>query len=299
MKILLFGKNGQLGWELQRSLTPIGNVIALERNSVNNFEGLCGDLTNLNGLKETIRRIKPAVIVNAAAYTAVDQAETELDLSNLINSQAPLLLAQEALKLDALLVHYSTDYVFDGLKNGTWNEGDSPNPINQYGKSKLAGEIAIQLSGCKHLIFRTSWVYGLRGNNFTKTILKLSQVNRSLNMIADQHGAPTGADLIADCTAHAILETLIHSKYEGLYHLVASGETTWFNYAKFIINELNALDIELMIKELLPITTSEYHTPAMRPLNSKLDTKKFISTFGLNLPHWQDGVRRLLLEIKS
>lgn len=299
MKILILGKNGQVGWELQRSLAPLGCLISLGRNSSDNPDTLCGDLLDLQGLKQTIHKVKPDIIVNAAAYTAVDKAESEYEISDIINCKAPALLAQEALKLDALLVHYSTDYVFDGTKKGFWTERDKPNPLNQYGKSKLAGEIAIRSNNCKHLIFRTSWVYGVLGNNFAKTILKLAKEKTSLSVISDQHGIPTGADIIADCTAHAIIQTLKDPEKQGLYHLVSGGETTWFDYANFIINQAEKLDIDMMIKRLTPVTTSEYKTAAMRPLNSKLDSSKVTNTFGFNLPDWQDGVGRLLVEINS
>lgn len=294
MKILLLGKNGQLGWELQRSLAPLGEVIALDRL---NQSGLCGDLTSLNGLRTTIATLQPDVIVNAAAYTAVDKAENELELAQLINTQAPKVLAQEASKIGAWLVHYSTDYVFDGSGNEPWNENDKAEPLNQYGKSKLAGEQAIQDSECKYLIFRTSWVYGSKGNNFAKTMLRLATDRKTLDVIDDQVGAPTSAALLADCTAHALRQAVNDSNVAGLYHLAASGQTTWYNYAKFVIEQVQSGGRELVVTEINPISTSEYPTPATRPHNSKLDTDKFCTTFGLTLPKWQQGVTRMLNEI--
>lgn len=294
MKILLLGKNGQLGWELQRSLALLGEVIALDRL---NRSGLCGDLTNLNGLRTTIATLQPDVIVNAAAYTAVDKAESEPELAQLINIQAPKVLAQEASKIGAWLVHYSTDYVFDGSDNEPWNESDEPEPLNQYGKSKLAGEQAIQDSECKYLIFRTSWVYGSKGNNFAKTMLRLATDRKTLDVIDDQVGAPTSAALLADCTAHALRQAVNDSNVAGLYHLAASGQTTWYNYAKFVIEQVQSSGRELAVTEINPISTSEYPTPAKRPHNSKLNTDKFCTTFGLTLPEWQQGVNRMLDEI--
>lgn len=294
MKILLLGKSGQLGWELQRSLAPLGEVIALNRL---NQDGLCGDLTNLNGLRTTIATLQPDVIVNAAAYTAVDKAENELELVQLINVQAPKVLAQEASKIGAWLIHYSTDYVFDGSGNEPWNENDKAEPLNQYGKSKLAGEQAIQDSRCKYLIFRTSWVYGSKGNNFAKTMLRLATDRKTLDVIDDQVGAPTSAALLADCTAHALRQAVNEPNVSGLYHLAASGQTTWYNYAKFVIKQVQSGGRELAVAEINPISTSEYPTPATRPHNSKLNTDKFYTTFGLMLPEWQQGVVRMLDEI--
>lgn len=294
MKILLLGKSGQLGWELQRSLAPLGEVIALDRL---NQDGLCGDLTNLNGLRTTIATLQPDVIVNAAAYTAVDKAENELELVQLTNIQAPKVLAQEASKIGAWLIHYSTDYVFDGSGNEPWNENDKAEPLNQYGKSKLAGEQAIQDSRCKYLIFRTSWVYGSKGNNFAKTMLRLATDRKTLDVIDDQVGAPTSAALLADCTAHALRQAVNEPNVSGLYHLAASGQTTWYNYAKFVIKQVQSGGRELAVAEINPISTLEYPTPATRPHNSKLNTDKFCTTFGLTLPEWQQGVVRMLDEI--
>ena len=294
MNILLLGKNGQLGWELQRSLSILGKLTALDRLGQN---GLCGDITDLEGLRNTIVTLKPDIIVNAAAYTAVDQAESEPKLTQLINTQAPELLAQEAAKTGAWLVHYSTDYVFDGSGNKPWYESDDSEPLNQYGKSKLAGEQAIQNSGCKYLIFRTSWVYGSKGNNFAKTMLRLANERQTLSVINDQVGAPTSAALLADCSAHALLQAIQKPELTGLYHLVASGQTTWYEYAKFVIEHTRNIGKELVVTEINAFSTLDYPTPAKRPYNSRLNTVKFCNSFGLVLPEWQQGVIRMLDEI--
>ena len=299
MKILLLGKNGQLGWELQRSLAPLGKLIALDRLSQQTISLLCGDLTDLDGLRQTITSLKPDVIVNAAAYTAVDKAESEPQLAQLTNAQAPKLLAEEAKRIDALLVHYSTDYVFNGKGKAPWQETDEPDPVNQYGQSKLDGEQAIQASGCKHLIFRTSWVYSNRGNNFAKTMLRLASERQSLSIIDDQVGAPTGAALLADCTAHAIYQSVRNPQLLGLYHLSASGQTTWYEYANLVIEHAKTIGKELAVNEVIPINTSDYPTPATRPHNSRLDTSKFCKNFNLVLPRWQDGVIRMLGETNN
>ena len=294
MRILLLGKNGQLGWELQRSLSVLGELTALDRLGQ---DRLCGDLSDLNGLRTTIATLKPDVIVNAAAYTAVDQAESEPKLAHLINAQAPELLAQEAAKVGAWLVHYSTDYVFNGCGNESWSEGDDSEPLNQYGKGKLAGEQAIQNSGCQHLIFRTSWVYSSKGNNFAKTMLRLASTRQTLSVINDQVGAPTSAALLADCTAHALLKAIRNPELAGLYHLAAGGQTTWYEYAKFVIEQAQIAGKELLVTEIKPIGTLDYPTPAKRPYNSRLSTAKFRDSFDLVLPKWQQGVIRMLDEI--
>lgn len=296
MKILLLGKNGQLGWELQRSLAYIGELLVLDRSGQQDF---CGDLSDLEGLRTTVANFKPNVIVNAAAYTAVDKAESELGLAQLVNVNAPQVLAQEALKINALLVHYSTDYVFDGKGSDFWNENDTPLPINEYGKSKLAGEQAIQASGCQYLIFRTSWVYGSKGNNFAKTMLRLASEHQILSVIDDQFGAPTSAALLADCTAHAIFQTFRNPRLVGLYHLAARGATTWYDYASLVIENAKARGQALAVAEIKPITSSDYPTPAKRPHNSRLNTIKFCDNFELVLPEWQHGVIRMLDEIND
>ena len=294
MKILLLGKNGQVGWELQRSLAPLGELIALDRKTVN---GLSGDLSDLEALRTTIRQIKPDVIVNAAAYNAVDKAESEPDLAHLLNGEAIQVMAEEAQVLGAWLIHYSTDYVFSGQGQAPWRETDAAAPINSYGVSKLAGERAIQASGCKYLIFRTSWVYSVRGQNFAKTMLRLAKERESLNVIADQIGAPTGADLIADVTALALYRIIDQPGLSGLYHLAAGGEVSWYDYARDVIGFARDVGEELAVSTVNPIDTTAYSTPARRPLNSRLNTQKLRDTFSLHLPDWQSGVIRMLREV--
>ncbi len=294
MKILLLGKNGQVGWELQRSLSVLGEVIALDRHSTP-----CGDLSQPERLAQTVRELRPDVIVNAAAHTAVDKAESEVDLARTLNATAPAALAQAAAQTGAWLVHYSTDYVFDGGGNTPRQEGDATGPLGVYGQTKLEGELAIAASGCKHLIFRTSWVYAARGGNFAKTMLRLAQERERLTVIEDQHGAPTGADLIADVTAHAIRSAQHKPELAGLYHLVAGGETSWHGYASHVIARARQLrpDLDWKVREISPVDTSAFPTPAQRPLNSRLNTSKLQQSFALNLPDWQQGVNRLLTEI--
>ena len=294
MKILLLGKNGQVGWELQRSLVPLGELIALDRAGK---DGLCGDLTDLEGLRRTVSIVKPNIIINAAAYTAVDNAENDKVNTNIVNAQAPRVLAEEALKVGAWLVHYSTDYVFDGSGNNAWEEKDESNPLSEYGRSKLAGEQAIENSGCKYLIFRTSWVFGSRGKNFAKTMLYLATERQTLSVINDQVGAPTSAALLADCTAHALLKAIRNPELAGLYHLAASGQTTWYEYANLVIEHARNIGKELLVTEIKPIGTLDYPTPAKRPYNSRLSTTKFRDSFDLVLPKWQQGVIRMLDEI--
>ncbi|WP_131782181.1 dTDP-4-dehydrorhamnose reductase [Legionella gresilensis] len=292
MKILLFGKSGQLGWELRRSLMPLGELIALDRHSelVANFE-------DLTGLATTIRFIKPDIIVNAVAYTAVDKAESEQHLATLINAQATATLAQESAKLGSLLVHYSTDYVFDGSGTISWQETDKTNPLNFYGMTKLQGEQEVINSGCRYLILRTSWVYGTYGKNFIKTILRLGQEKETLKIIDDQIGAPTGTELLADVTAHILKAISLNPNLTGLYHLTASGNTSWHGFAQFILDEAKKLGKALKIQDLLPIPSKEYATPALRPLNSRLNTHKLQETFSVYLPSWQPGVARAVREI--
>ncbi|NNA56604.1 MULTISPECIES: dTDP-4-dehydrorhamnose reductase [Pseudomonas] len=294
MKILLLGKNGQVGWELQRSLAPLGELVALDRHPV---DGLSGDLSDLDALRATIRKVRPDVIVNAAAYTAVDKAESETELADRVNGEASRVMAQEAASLDAWLIHYSTDYVFSGEGSTPWQECDVVAPVNHYGASKLAGEQAIAASGCRHLIFRTSWVYGARGNNFAKTMLRLAKDRESLGVIADQIGAPTGADLIADVTALAIQQAMHRPALSGLYHLAAAGEVSWHGYASLVIDFAKAHGEELAVTAVNPIDTTAYPTPARRPLNSRLNTQKLRDNFSLHLPDWQSGVTRMLMEV--
>jgi dTDP-4-dehydrorhamnose reductase len=293
MKILLLGKNGQVGWELQRSLAPLGELIALDRHP---SDGMCGDLSDLNGLRATIRQVRPDVIVNAAAYTAVDKAESEKELSDRVNGQACQLLAEEAVSSGAWLIHYSTDYVFSGNGSMAWQETDSVAPVNQYGASKLIGEQAIIASGCTYLIFRTSWVYGASGNNFAKTMLRLARECESLSVIDDQIGAPTGADLIADVTALAIQQVMQRPDLSGLYHLTAGGEVSWHGYASYVIAFAIANGEQLAVTAINPVETTAYPTPARRPLNSRLSTRKLCDSFSLLLPNWQNGVTRMLRE---
>lgn len=294
MKILLLGKNGQVGWELQRALAPLGDLIALDRHVV---DGLCGDLANLDSLRAAIRQVKPDVIVNAAAYTAVDRAESETELADRVNGQASRVMAEEVAALDAWLVHYSTDYVFSGQGQTPWEVTDAVAPVNHYGATKLAGEQAIVASGCKHLIFRTSWVYGARGNNFAKTMLRLAKDRETLSVIADQIGAPTGADLIADVTALAIQKVMLNPELAGLYHLAASGEVSWHGYACHVIDFARSHGEELAVTAVNPIDTTAYPTPARRPLNSRLNSQKLRDNFSLHLPDWQSGVTRMLMEV--
>lgn len=294
MKILLLGKNGQVGWELQRALAPLGGLVALDRAGT---DGLRGDLENLDDLAHTVRQLVPDVIVNAAAYTAVDKAEIDIARAERINAEAPGVLAAAAAEVSALLVHYSTDYVFDGSGNKPWREDAPTGPLSVYGRTKLVGEDAIRASGCRHLIFRTSWVHAARGGNFARTMLRLAAERERLTVIADQIGAPTGADLIADVSAHAIRATLAAPERCGTYHLVADGETSWHGYARFVIETARELGVALKVDEIAAIATRDYPTAAARPLNSRLDTQRLRSAFGLHLPDWRDGVARMLREI--
>ncbi len=303
MKILLLGRGGQVGWELQRSLSVLGEVIALDFDPAHNPSGLCGDFTDLAGLAETVRRVQPQIIVNAAAHTAVDKAQSEPELAELINAKAPAVLAQAATQLGAWLVHYSTDYVFDGSGNTPWFESDATAPLSVYGRTKLAGEQAVA-STPKHLIFRTSWVYAARGGNFAKTMLRLAGERDALTVIDDQVGAPTSAELLADVTAHALRAAMANpdnTDLAGLYHCVAAGETTWYGYCRYVLSQAQALGWTLKAgpAQVSPTSTASYPTPAQRPLNSRLDTTKLQQAFGLTLPHWQQGVARMLTEISG
>ena len=294
MKILLFGANGQVGWELQRSLAAIGEIVAPERHGT----ALCGDLANLQGLAATVQLVRPNIIVNAAAHTAIDRAESEPELARTINTLAPGVLASEAAALGALLVHYSTDYVFDGSGSQPWLETDASGPINVYGQTKLEGERLVQSACPNHLIFRTSWVYAARGGNFAETILRLAQERERLSVIDDQFGAPTGAELIADVTTHALRQVLRCPSDAGLYHLAAAGETSWHGYAKYVLGHVNTgyPAIKIVAKFVDPVPSSAFPTAARRPHNSRLDTGKLQTIFGLMLPHWQQGVARMLTE---
>ena len=295
MKILLLGCQGQVGWELQRSLAVLGQVVALARDS----QDLCGDMAQPERMAATVQALRPDVIVNAAAHTAVDRAEGEPDLARLLNATTPGVLAREAQAINALLVHYSTDYVFDGSGTAARDEQAPTAPVSVYGQTKLEGEQQIQASGCRHLIFRTSWVYAARGGNFAKTMLRLAQERETLSVVNDQFGAPTGADLLADVTAHAIRHVAQHPQHLGLYHCVAAGETTWHAYAQWVVETARQLqpELALRVRAIEPVARDAFPTAARRPHNSRLDTTKLQTQLGLRLPHWQQGVRRMLQEI--
>ncbi len=297
MKILLFGKNGQVGWELQRSLAALGELVALSSAD----RDFCGDLSDLTGIAQTVRAVAPDIIVNAAAYTAVDKAESEPELARTLNADAPAVLAQEAKKIGAWLVQYSTDYVFNGAGDSPHTETDATDPINRYGQTKLEGEQNIQAAGCAHLIFRTSWVYAARGHNFIKTILRVAQQRDKLVVVNDQIGSPTGAELIADVTACALLSLRHEPEVSGLYHLTASGYASWYDFAKLILEQAEHTDLPLKARavNIEPITSNNYPLPARRPLNSRLGTDKLEHTFGLQLPAWQLGASRAINEIVS
>ncbi|OSZ71820.1 dTDP-4-dehydrorhamnose reductase [Hydrogenophaga sp. IBVHS1] len=291
MKILLLGKDGQVGWELQRSLAPLGELVALDRRDA--------DLSQPDQLRETVLRLRPAVVVNAAAYTAVDKAESEPELAHAVNALAPGVLAVAADEVGALMVHFSTDYVFDGSGDTPRSETATTGPLSVYGQTKLEGEQRIQAACARHLILRTSWVHAARGGNFARTMLRLAKEREELKVIDDQIGAPTGADLIADLTAHAIRQAVRDPACLGTCHLAAAGETSWHGYARFVLETARELQPELTLRarEVLPIPTSAYPTAARRPLNSRLDTTRLRQTFGLSLPRWETGVRRMLAEI--
>ncbi|MFO1336662.1 MAG: dTDP-4-dehydrorhamnose reductase [Burkholderiaceae bacterium] len=295
MKILLFGKGGQVGWELQRALAPLGELVAVDFDSTE----LHGDFSRPEALAATVQAVRPAVVVNAAAHTAVDKAESEPEVARALNATAPGVIAREAAALGATLVHYSTDYVFDGSGQAPRAEDAATGPLSVYGRTKLEGEQLVQASGCRHLTLRTSWVYAARGGNFAKTMLRLAGEREQLNVIDDQIGAPTGAELLADATAHALRAMAQNPDLGGLYHLVAGGETSWHGYARLVIEWARAhgQPVRVAADQVLPIPTSAYPTPATRPLNSRLDTAKFQRDFGLRLPDWQAGVTRMLREV--
>ncbi|MCE1162933.1 MAG: dTDP-4-dehydrorhamnose reductase [Thiomonas sp.] len=296
-RLLLLGADGQVGWELRRSLLPLGTVLPMTRAQA--------DLSDLTGLKALLDRERPDVVVNAAAYTAVDKAETEPELAQRINADAPQGLADYAARTGAWLVHYSTDYVFDGTKPAPYTESDAPKPQSVYGRSKLAGEQAIAASGCRHLMLRTSWVFAARGGNFAKTMLRLAAERDSLRVVADQIGAPTSAELIADTTAlmlHRLQsDAALAQRASGLYHLTAQGSTSWHGYAQFVIHQ--ALERGLVLRcapgAVQPTATADYPLPAPRPANSRLDCGKLQSTFGLTLPPWPIQVQRLIDELPN
>ena len=294
MKILLTGKNGQVGFELQRALAPLGTLVAVGRSEC--------DLADAEALRRLVRAVRPGIIVNPAAYTAVDKAESDPETAFAINGIAPGVLGEEAARLDALVVHYSTDYVFDGAKQTSYTEDDIPNPQSVYGKSKLAGDQALLQSTKNAIIFRTSWVFGAYGNNFVKTMLRLATERESLTVVADQFGAPTSAALIADVTAQILRRYLQAGRKDfpfGLYNLAASGETNWCDFARTVIGTALAAGRPLALRpeDVLPISTDQYPLPAPRPANSRLDTHKIQETFGLHLPMWQEGLKHVLQQI--
>jgi dTDP-4-dehydrorhamnose reductase len=295
LKILLLGKNGQVGWELQRSLAPLGDIVALDRNDAL----LCGDLENIDGLVATVRNVSPDVIVNAAAYTAVDKAETQEALAAAVNGAAPAALAREAAASGALFVHYSTDYVFDGSGSSFWQEDDPTGPLNVYGRTKLEGENGIRASGCRHLILRSGWVYASRGRNFLRTMITLAAERDSLQVVDDQHGAPTSAELLADVTALALRTAMRRTGLFGTYHVAASGETTWHGYARHAIEFARAAGCPIRVPAaaIRPVPSSGFGAAAQRPHNSRLATGKIRERFGLVLPDWRTGVHRALTEI--
>ena len=284
MKILLLGKDGQVGWELQRALACLGQLHALGR--------LEADLGDADRLRACVRAIEPDVIVNAAAWTAVDRAESEEAAAHAINARAPAVLAEEAARLGSWLVHYSTDYVFDGLRQGAYTEDDPMSPLSAYGRSKVAGEAAIRASGARHLILRTGWVYG-RGANFARTILRLAREREQLQVVADQFGAPTGADLLAYATALA-LHRLDRDALSGTYHVAAGGRTSWHAYARHVVEQALAQGAPLRAtpETILPTASADWPTPAARPANGTLDSSKFRAAFGLALPDWRHHLNR-------
>ena len=294
MRILLTGKNGQVGFELQRALAPLGEVVAVDMHDC--------DLSSPDAIRRLVAEVAPQVIINPAAYTAVDKAESEPQLALAVNGMAPGVLGEEAARLGALLIHYSTDYVFDGAGQGSYTETDAPNPQSVYGQTKLAGEQALQASGADHLIFRTSWVFGAHGANFAKTMLRLAAERDGLKIVADQFGAPTSAALLADVTAQILgcyqREGRVGFPF-GLYHLVAGGCTTWHEYAQTVVRAAQAAGkpLKLTAADILPITTADYPLPAPRPANSRLDTSRLRQTFGLELPAWQNGLDHVLQQI--
>ena len=306
MKILLLGCQGQVGWELQRSLAPLGEVLALGRHAAQNPQGLHGDLADPEALVRTVQAVGPQVIVNAAAYTAVDKAESETALAHTVNAAAPAALAHAATQLGAWLVHYSTDYVFNGQGEQAWRETDATGPLSVYGASKLAGEEAVR-STPRHLVLRTSWVYAARGGNFAKTMLRLARERDALQVVSDQFGAPTGADLLADVTAHCLRQLLgptaaqgdDPARLAGVYHCAPAGETSWHGYACHVLQQAQRLGCALKAgpEQVRPIGTADFPTPARRPHNSRLDTSLLRIRFGLHLPHWQAGVNRMLEEV--
>ena len=295
MRVLIFGADGQVGRALRDQLAHETDLSALTAASPD----YCGDLQDLDGIAATIRELQPTVIINAAAYTAVDRAESERDLANAINAVAPQRIAQETRRIDSLLVHYSTDYVFDGNGERAWREDDEPAPINVYGQTKLAGEQAIQRSGCKHLIFRTSWVISPYGRNFVKTILQRAAEQTELRIVDDQVGAPTTAQLLAEATATALDRVSGDAQLQGLYHVCAAGESSWFEVARYALRVARDAGAALRIgpEDIKAVSSSEFKAAAHRPLNSRLDTTRYQQLFGVKLPDWKDGVQMTVKQI--
>ena len=294
MRILLTGKNGQLGFELSRSLAPLGDIRAVDIAECN--------LADEQSIRRLVQDLRPTIIVNPAAFTAVDKAENDSGAARAINADAPGILGEEAAKIGAWVVHYSTDYVFDGRQRDAYRENDQANPLNIYGRTKYDGELALACANPRHLILRTSWVVGAHGNNFAKTVLRLAAERDTLSIVADQSGSPTSASLLADVTAHIVRQYQREGSQGfpyGTYHLAAAGETNWFEYARFVLTR--AIDAGRSLKiqpaDIRPITTDEYPTAARRPANSRLDTSLLRETFGLQLPHWQLGVDHILQQV--
>lgn len=295
-KILLTGKNGQVGWELRHTLTGLGDMVAMDRQQM--------DLTDPDSIRKIVREIQPGLIVNAAAYTDVDKAESELDVAMSINGIAPGILAEEAKRLNAPIVHYSTDYVFDGLQRNPYTEDDAPNPVNVYGKTKLAGERAIQAIGVPHLILRTSWVYSSRGRNFLLKVLKLAREEDELRIVDDQFGAPTWSRVIAEVTSQMLAQYYFPdrrpsasiSEISGIYHVVSSGLTSWHGFAKKIL-EYVSCHSSRALPRLMPISTSNYPSPAKRPRNSSMSQEKLKDEFGLVIPSWEQSLMLCLQEV--
>ena len=297
MKILLLGKDGQVGWELQRALAPLGELRACGRGEI--------DVSDPASLRALVRSVAPDLIVNAAAYTAVDRAESDQLAAEACNAVAPGVLAEEAAARGAWLVHYSTDYVFDGAKEGAWVETDAVNPLSVYGRTKYEGEARIRASGARHLILRTSWVFAARGGNFAKTMLRIAKERETMSVVADQHGAPTGAELLADATALALHRLTWPGPdagaLSGTYHLAAGGSTTWHAYARHVLAQAQTHGAVLKAgpEAVLAIASSAFPTPAARPANSRLDASKFCTHFGLALPDWRHHVDRMIAELSA
>jgi dTDP-4-dehydrorhamnose reductase len=296
LKILLLGPDGQVGWELRRALAPMGLVVPASRSG---SDSVVGDLEQPGALVETVQRLRPDAVVNAAAYTAVDLAEQESTRARMVNATAVGALAEAVAAQGTWLIHFSTDYVFNGQGDAPWREDDPPLPLNIYGETKLEGEELIRRSGCRHLIFRTSWVYASRGRNFLRAMLRLATEREHLTVVDDQHGAPTSAELIADVTAHAIRAATGNPELAGTYHLAAAGLASWHEYARYVIGLARAAGHPVRVADdaITACRTADFPAAARRPQNSRLATEKLRTTFGLTLPPWQDGVARAVLEL--